>query len=121
VAVFYGFTGYWKEPAEAVQGDLRKVGIDFQLQLFDATPVPNRVNWKDAETDALLAKGASALDPKERFDAYAKVQSKVEDAAVWIPLYHEPLHLVTGAKLKPLKAHGIYGAGLYKGLSLEMK
>ena len=155
--LFYGFTGFWKELAEAVQGDLRKVGIDFQLQLFDATiawgklatqeyeafgmsfpyvsagdalnlyfrstatPVPNRVNWKDPETDALLAKGAAALDPKERFEAYARVQSKVEDAAVWIPLYHEPLFLVTGTKLKPMKAHGIYGAGLYKGLALELK
>ncbi|MBL8700159.1 MAG: ABC transporter substrate-binding protein [Alphaproteobacteria bacterium] len=155
--IFYGFTGFWKEIAEAVQGDLRKVGIDMQLQLFDATvawgklatqeydafgmsfpyvsagdalnlyfrsaatPVPNRVNWKDPETDELLAKGAAALDPKERAAAYARVQDKVEDAAVWIPLYHEPLFLASGPKLKPIRAHGIYGAGLYKGLSIEMK
>jgi peptide/nickel transport system substrate-binding protein len=154
---FYGFTGFWKELAEAVQGDLRKVGIDLQIQLFDATvvwgklatqefdsfgmsfpyvsagdalnlyfrsaatPAPNRVNWKDPETDALLAKGSAALDDKTRFEAFAAVQNKVEDAAVWIPLYHEPLFLVTGPKLKPLKAHGIYGAGLYKGLGLEFK
>ena len=154
---FYGFTGFWKELAEAVQGDLRKVGIDLQIQLFDATvvwgklatqefdsfgmsfpyvsagdalnlyfrsgatPAPNRVNWKDPETDALLAKGSAALDDKTRFEAFSAVQSKVEDAAVWIPLYHEPLFLVTGPKLKPIKAHGIYGAGLYKGLGLEFK
>jgi peptide/nickel transport system substrate-binding protein len=155
--VFYGFTGFWKEIAEAVQGDLRKVGIDMQLQLFDATvawgklatqeydafgmsfpyvsagdalnlyfrsaatPVPNRVNWKDPETDELLARGSSALDDKTRADAFGRVQTKVEEAAVWIPLYHEPLFLASGAKLKPMRAHGIYGAGLYKGLSLEFK
>lgn len=155
--LFYGFTGAWKEIAEAVQGDLRKVGIDMQIQLFDATvawgklatqeydafgmsfpyvsagdalnlyfrstatPVPNRVNWKDPETDELLLKGASALDPKERAAAYARVQDKVEEAAVWIPLYHEPLFMAAGPRLKPIKAHGIYGAGLYKGIGLEFK
>ena len=40
---------------------------------------------------------------------------------VWIPLYHEPLFLVTGAKLKPAKAHGNYGCALYKGLGLAFK
>ena len=75
----------------------------------------------DPETDELLAKGAAALDPKERAAAYARVQDKDEEAAVWIPLYHEPLFMVTGPKVKPIKAHGIYGAGLYKGLALEMK
>lgn len=156
--LYYGFsTGIWKEIAEAVQGDLRKVGIDLQIQMFDATvawgklatqeydafgmsfpyvsagdalnlyfrsaaaPVPNRVNWKDAETDALLAKGSAALDPKERAAAFQAVQSKVEEAVVWIPLFHDPLFVVSGSKLKPVRAHGIYGAGLYKGLSLEMK
>jgi peptide/nickel transport system substrate-binding protein len=155
--LFYGFTGFWKEIAEGVQGDLRKVGIDMQIQLFDATvvwgklatqefdafgmsfpyvsagdalnlyfrsantPAPNRVNWKDPETDELLAKGSAALKDADRAAAYARVQEKVEDAAVWIPLYHEPLFLVTGTKLKPIRAHGIYGASLYKGLGLEMK
>jgi hypothetical protein len=86
-----------------------------------ATPVPNRVNWKDPETDELLARGSSALDDKTRADAFGRVQTKVEEAAVWIPLSHEPLFLASGAKLKPMRAHGIYGAGLYKGLSLEFK
>jgi peptide/nickel transport system substrate-binding protein len=155
--IFYGFTGFWKELAEAVQGDLRKIGVDLQLQLFDATvawgklatqeyeafgmsfpyvsagdalnlyfrsantPVPNRMNWKDAETDKLLETGSTALDDKTRAVSYAAVQQKVHDAAVWIPLYHEPLHVVTGTKLKPVKAHGVYGCGLYKGLGIEFK
>jgi peptide/nickel transport system substrate-binding protein len=154
--LFYGFT-IARDIAEAIQGDLRRVGIDFQIQLFDATvawgklatqeydafgmsfpyvsagdalnlyfrsaniPVPNRMNWKDAETDEWLAAGSAALHAEDRGANYAKVQRKVHDAALWIPLYHEPLHLVVGPKLKPMKAHGIYGAGLYKGLDLAFK
>ncbi|MBU2089835.1 MAG: ABC transporter substrate-binding protein, partial [Alphaproteobacteria bacterium] len=35
----YGFTDTWRQIVEAVQGDLRKVGVDLQIQLFDATVV----------------------------------------------------------------------------------
>lgn len=155
--VIYGIAGFFKEIAEAVQGDLRKVGIDLQIQLFDSTvawgklatqefdafgmsfpyvsagdalnlyfrsantPTPNRMNWKDKETDELLDRGSQALDDKTRSEAYARVQAKVHDAAVWIPLYHEPLHLVAGTKLKPMKAHGNYGCALYKGLDIALK
>jgi peptide/nickel transport system substrate-binding protein len=49
------------------------------------------------------------------------VQAKVHDAAVRIPLYHEPLHVVAGAKPKPARTHGNDGCGLYKGLGLEFK
>ncbi|TAJ32143.1 MAG: ABC transporter substrate-binding protein [Reyranella sp.] len=153
----YGISGQFKEIAEAVQGDLRKVGIDFQIQLFDSTvawgklatqefdafgmsfpyvsagdalnlyfrsantPTPNRMNWKDKETDELLDKGSTATDEATRAAAYAAVQQKVHEAAVWIPLYHEPLFVVAGAKLKPIKAHGNYGCGLYKGLGIAFK
>jgi peptide/nickel transport system substrate-binding protein len=154
--LFYGFTNA-REIAEAVQGDLRKVGVDFQIQLFDATvawgklstqefdmfgmsypyvsagdalnlyfrstnaPTPNRMNWKDAETDQWLTAGSSALSAGDRTANYAKVQHKVHDAALWVPIYHEPLFLVLGQKLRPVKAHGIYGAGLYTGLVLAFK
>ena len=155
--ILYGLSGAFKEIAEAVQGDLRKVGIDLKIQLFDATvgwgklatqefdafgmsfpyvsagdalnlyfrstnaPTPNRMNWKDKETDELLDKGMSATDDKTRAAAYQAVQEKVHDAFVWIPLFHEPLFVVTGAKLKPIKAHGNYGCGLYKGLGIAFK
>ena len=153
----YGFTDTWRQIVEAVQGDLRKVGIDLQIQLFDATvvwgklatqefdvftmsfpyvstgdamnlyfrsanmPTPNRVNWDDKETDALLETGSAALTEKERAEAFGKVLHKVHDAAVWIPMYHEPLYTVAGAKMQPVRAHGIYGAGFYKGIDLAMK
>jgi peptide/nickel transport system substrate-binding protein len=85
------------------------------------TPTPNRMNWKDKETDDLLDKGSTATDPAVRTEAYAAVQKKVHDAAVWIPLFHEPLFVVAGSKLKPIRAHGNYGCGLNKGLGIAFK
>ena len=155
--VIYGISGQFKEVAEAVQGDLRKVGVDLQIQLFDATvawgklatqefdafgmsfpyvsagdalnlyfrsantPTPNRMNWKDKETDELLDKGMTATDDATRAAAYQAVQEKVHDAFVWIPLFHEPLFMVSGARMKPIRAHGNYGCGLYKGLGIAFK
>jgi len=153
----YGINSYWKDILEAVQGDMRKVGADLQVQLFDATaawaklatqefdefsmgfgymssnealtlyflsrnvPTPNRMNWQDPETDALLA-AANRADTPEAADAIvSKVLTKVSDAAVWIPVYHEPLYLIAGPRLKPLRAHGILGVGTYKGLDIAFK
>lgn len=153
--VAYSFANQWRQVMEAVQGDLRKVGADLQLEIFDATviwgklatqefdmftmsypyisagdamnlyfpsgnrPTPNRVNWAEETTDQWLSEGRGALTAEDRFAAYAKVQEQVHDAAVWIPIIHEPLFLAAGPKLQPIDAHGIYGAGLYKGLGLK--
>ena len=84
-------------------------------------PTPNRMNWKDKETDELLDKGSTATDEATRTASYQAVQQKVHDAFVWIPLFHEPLFVVAGSKLKPIKAHGNYGCGLYKGLGIAYK
>jgi peptide/nickel transport system substrate-binding protein len=153
--LFYGNTAYQNQ-YEMVQGFLRKVGVDFQLQLFDATvmwgklatqefdafgmsfpyfsagdalnlyfrsknvPTPNRMNWKDPETDQLLDEGQKALTPEARFAAYSKVQRKVHEAAVWIPLFHEDLYVASQKRVKGAKPHGNYGCALYKGLDLEI-
>ncbi len=154
--VLYTFTGStWQKLAEAVQGDLRKIGVDVKVQLFDATvawgklatqefdmfgmsfpyisagdalnlyfrstnaPTPNRMNWKDAKTDQLLDAGMAALKDDERASAYGEVLTQVHKAAVWIPLYHEPMKIGYSAKLAPFKAHNIYGCGLYKGLDIK--
>jgi peptide/nickel transport system substrate-binding protein len=154
--VLYSFTGStWQKLAEAVQGDLRKVGIDMRVQLFDPTiawgkmatqefdvfgmsypyisagdalnlyfrsanvPTPNRMNWKDAKTDALLDKGMTAVKDADRAEAYGEVLEQVHKAALWIPLYHEPMKIGYSAKLAPIKAHNIYGCGLYKGLDIK--
>ncbi len=153
----YSFTNIWQQVMEAMQGDLRKAGVDLEIQIFDATviwgklgtqdfdmftmsypyvsagdamnlyfpsgnrPTPNRVNWADDTTDQWLKEGRGALTAEARFDAYAKVQKQVHDAAVWIPIVHEPMYMAAGPRLKPIPAHGIYGAGLYKGLAIELK
>ena len=152
----YGFTGStWQKLMETVQGDLRKIGVDLRIQLFDATvawgklatqefdlfgmsfpyitagdalnlyfrstnaPTPNRMNWKDAETDRLLQSGMTAVDATQRAAAYGQVLQQVHDAAVWIPLYHEPMKVAASSRLAPFKAHNIYGCGFYKGLDLR--
>ncbi len=154
--IVYGFTGStWQKLMEAIQGDLRKIGVDLRIQLFDATiawgklatqefdmfgmsfpyisagdalnlyfrstnaPTPNRMNWKDARTDELLTKGSSALNDADRAAAYGEVLTQVHEAAVWLPLYHEPMKIAASARLAPFKAHNIYGCGLYKGLDLK--
>ncbi|MEQ8397449.1 ABC transporter substrate-binding protein [Thalassobaculum sp.] len=155
--VAYSFTNIWQQIMEAMQGDMRKVGADLEIQVFDATviwgklktqdfdmftmsypyvsagdamnlyfpsenrPTPNRVNWADDNTDKWLSEGRAALTPEARYEAYAKVQKQVHDAVVWIPLVHEPMFVAAGPRLKPIAAHGIYGAGLYKGLGIELK
>ncbi|WP_193181758.1 ABC transporter substrate-binding protein [Nisaea sediminum] len=155
--VAYSFTNIWRPVMEAVQGDLRKVGVDLKVEVFDATvvwgklktqdfdlytmsypyvsagdalnlyfpsanmPTPNRMNWDDAETDQWLKEGRGALTDADRAAAYSKVEKKVHDAVVWIPIVHEPMFVAAGPRMKPIEAHGIYGAGLYKGLNLELK
>ncbi|MFV0472667.1 MAG: ABC transporter substrate-binding protein [Pikeienuella sp.] len=84
-------------------------------------PTPNRMNWNDPETDALLAEGKHATDDATRAAAYGKVLAKVHDAAVWLPLYHEPMTIGQSAKLEPITPHNIYGCGLYKGLDIRFK
>ncbi|MEM6761834.1 MAG: ABC transporter substrate-binding protein [Pseudomonadota bacterium] len=84
-------------------------------------PTPNRMNWDDPETDRLLDEGKTATDDSVRAAAYGEVLQKVHDAAVWLPLYHEPMVLAQSTDLETVVPHNIYGAGLYKGLDLKFK
>ena len=97
---------------EAIQGYMRKIGVQWQIQPWDSTiaaakmaeqdyeiwsvtvpylsagdlmniyfdskniPTPNRMNWKDAETDEWLKLGRSALTEADRAKYYALVQQK---------------------------------------------
>jgi peptide/nickel transport system substrate-binding protein len=152
----YSFTGStWQKLMETVQGDLRKIGVDLRIQLFDATvawgklatqefdmfgmsfpyitagdalnlyfrstnaPTPNRMNWKNPDTDRWLQTGMTAVSDAERAQNYGQVLEQVHEAAVWIPLYHEPMKVAATARLAPFKAHNIYGCGFYKGLDLR--
>lgn len=84
-------------------------------------PTPNRMNWIDPETDALLKEGMEATDDATRAAAYGKVLKKVHDAAVWLPLYHQPMTIAQSAQLEPIVPHNNYGAGLYKGLDIKFR
>ena len=143
--------------SEAMQADLRKIGIDMQIQLWDATvawgklgtqefdaflmsypyvtanealnlyfrstqaPTPNRMNWKDPKTDELLKVSATATDDEKRREANAAVQRQITEANVWVPLVSQPMVVVAGDRVQGAKAHGLYGAGLYKGLDISLK
>ena len=96
--VYYTANANSAKVAEAIQGYLRKIGVDWRLNPWDSTispvkmaeqdyeiwsvtvpylsagdlmniyfdsaniPTPNRMNWKDAETDEWLKLGRSALN-----------------------------------------------------------
>ncbi|WP_099824217.1 ABC transporter substrate-binding protein [Oceaniglobus indicus] len=153
--VFAGST--WGKISEAVQAYLREIGVDMQIEAYDATvawgklatqefdmfgmsfpyvssgdalnlyfrsenmPTPNRMNWNDPKTDELLLAGATALTDEKRSSSYGEVLEIVHDAAVWLPLYHEPMVIAQSDKLETIVPHNIYGSGLYKGLDLKFK
>ena len=143
--------------SEAMQADLRKVGIDMKIQLWDATvawgklatqefdaflmsypyvtateamslyfrsqqaPTPNRMNWKNPKTDELLKAASMATDADKRKQVLAEVQTQLTEANVWVPLVSQPLWVVATDRVEGARAHGLYGAGLYKGLDLKLK
>jgi peptide/nickel transport system substrate-binding protein len=142
--------------AEAIQGYLRKVGVDWRLQAWDSTiaaakmaeqdyeiwsvavpylsagdlmniyfdsrnvPTPNRMNWKDPQTDRWLAQGRTALNAEDRGRAYALVQERVMTEHLWMPVLNVNLYLVTNRKLKGTRPHMLYGSAFYKGLDLGL-
>lgn len=93
---------------------------DAMMLYFDSKniPTPNRMNWKDAETDKWLEAGAAALTEKERFEAFAKVQHIVHDNALWVPILYEGVPMVANKKLKNLRAHNVYATMIYKALDV---
>jgi peptide/nickel transport system substrate-binding protein len=140
--------------AEAIQGYLRKVGVDWRLQPWDSTissvkmaeqdyeiwsvtvpylsagdlmniyfdsaniPTPNRMNWKDAETDAWLKQGRSALTEADRTKYYALVQQKVTREHLWMPVLNINMDQVANKKITGARPHMIYQNTFYKGLDV---
>jgi peptide/nickel transport system substrate-binding protein len=141
---------------EAIQADLRRVGIDMRVQLWDATvgwgrlatqefdafvmsypyisatdgfslyfdsrnrPTPNRMNWNDPETDALLHRAKTALNEADRLAAIQAAQRRIASNYVWLPIARESLWLAAAQRVEGARAHGIYGIGLYKGLDIRL-
>ena len=152
--VYYTQAGNTPRIAEAIQGYLRRIGVQWQLQPWDSTiaaakmaeqdyeiwsvtvpylsagdlmniyfnskniPTPNRMNWKDAETDEWLRLGRSALTEADRAKYYALVQQKVTREHLWIPVLNINMHQVTNKKIKGARPHMIYQNTFYKGLDV---
>ncbi|KAF0104816.1 MAG: family 5 extracellular solute-binding protein [Rhodospirillaceae bacterium] len=152
--VYYTQAGNTPRIAEAIQGYLRRIGVQWQLQPWDSTiaaakmaeqdyeiwsvtvpylsagdlmniyfnskniPTPNRMNWKDAETDEWLRLGRSALTEADRAKYYAMVQQKVTREHLWIPVLNINMHQVTNKKIKGARPHMIYQNTFYKGLDV---
>jgi peptide/nickel transport system substrate-binding protein len=152
--VYFTQAGNTPRVAEAIQGYLRRIGVQWQLQPWDSTiaaakmaeqdyeiwsvtvpylsagdlmniyfnskniPTPNRMNWKDAETDEWLHLGRSALTEADRAKYYAMVQQKVTREHLWIPVLNINMHQVTNKKVKGARPHMIYQNTFYKGLDV---
>lgn len=149
-------TAQGRQYLEAVQADLRRVGIEMRIQLWDATvgwgrlatqefdafimsypyvtatdgfalyfdsrnrPTPNRMNWNDPETDRLLNLAKTALDEATRRQAIAQAQRIVAENNVWLPIAREQLWVAASQRAEGVRAHGIYGIALYKGLDIRL-
>lgn len=73
------------------------------------------------EIDALLRAARTEVDKTKRTEAYNKVQEAVAAGYFWVPLTHERMLVVYNkTKVKGIKAHGLAGNGLYKGLDFEL-
>ncbi len=141
--------------AEAIQGYLRKIGVDWRLQAWDSTiaaakmaeqdyeiwsvtvpylsagdlmniyfdsrntPTPNRMNWKNEQTDQWLTQGRTALTAADRGRYYGLVQEQVMNEHLWMPVLNISLYLVTSKKLKGARPHMLYANTFYKGLDLS--
>src|SRR5436853_120260 len=81
---------------------------------------PNRMNWKDAETDLWLKQGRAALTPEDRAKAYALVQQKAMREHLWMPVLNINMHEVSNKKLKGMRPHMIYQNTFYKGLDASL-
>ncbi len=141
---------------DAIQGYLRKIGVDWRLNPWDSTiaaakmaeqdyeiwsvtvpylsagdlmniyfnseniPTPNRMNWKDAETDEWLKLGRSALTEADRAKYYGMVQQKVMQEHLWMPVLNINMDEVVNKKIKGARPHMLYQNTFYKGLDVSL-
>ena len=141
---------------EAIQADLKRIGVEMKVQMWDATvawgklatqdfgafimsypyvsasealnlyfnsagtPTPNRMNWKNPQTDAWLLQARTATDDAVKRAALDGVQEQLTEASVWIPLVREQLWVASSRRAHGVRAHGGYGIGIYKGLDITI-
>ena len=91
---------------------------DLMSLYFDSRniPTPDRMNWKDAETDEWLRLAKAAANPADRAKYFGLVQKKVAEEHLWIPVQNVGMYLTTNKKLKGARPHMLYQNTFYKGL-----
>ena len=96
-------------------GDLMNIYFDSRN-----IPTPNRMNYKDAETDEWLRLGRAALTEADRAKYYALVQQKVMQEHLWMPVLNINMDEVVNKKVKGARPHMIYQNTFYKGLDASL-
>jgi glutathione transport system substrate-binding protein len=78
------------------------------------------MNWNDPATDQALERAKTALDPAVRLAAIAEAQRIVARNNVWVPIAREQIWVASSQRTEGVRAHGIYGVALYKGLDIRV-
>jgi peptide/nickel transport system substrate-binding protein len=78
------------------------------------------MNWKDAATDAAIAKGRTALNDADRAKGYQLAQELVMREHLWIPVMTTKMYQTTTKKIKGSRAHMLFQYTFYKGLDLSL-
>jgi len=93
-------------------------GIMYFYFNSEQRPAPNRFDYVDLEVDEWLDVGRTSLDDDERAEAYANIQERVIDAAVFAPIAHE-LRAVAASPDLAVDVHPYYV--LYKLLDTRLE
>jgi peptide/nickel transport system substrate-binding protein len=153
--VFIPQVTYFPRVTEAIQGYMRKIGVDWQITALESTimpaklsgqdfdmwtvtvpylsagelmnfyfdsaqiPVPNRMNYKDAQTDEAIRLGRVALNDADRAKGYATAQERVMNEHLWIPVMNVNMYQTSNKKLKGARAHMLFQYTFYKGLDVS--
>jgi len=150
--VYFTQVAYFPRVSEAIQGYMRKIGVDWKVQGWDSTiaaakmaeqdyelwtvtvpylsagelmnfyfdskniPVPNRMNWKNDDTDKWLQLGRVAQTDADRAKNYALVQKQVTEEHLWMPVMNIAMFTTSTKKMKGVRPHMLYQNTFYKGL-----
>jgi peptide/nickel transport system substrate-binding protein len=150
--VYFTQVSYFPRVSEAIQGYMRKIGVDWNIVGYDSTiapakmaeqdyelwtvtfpymsagdllnfyfdsqniPAPNRMNWKDAQTDEWLKLGRASLTDADRARYYGMVQKRVTEQHLWMPVMNVAMYTTSNKKLKGVRPHMLYQNTFYKGL-----
>jgi peptide/nickel transport system substrate-binding protein len=150
--VLFTQVSYFPRVSEAIQGYMRKIGVDWNIIGYDSTiapakmaeqdyelwtvtfpymsagdllnfyfdsaniPAPNRMNWKDAQTDEWLKLGRASLTDADRAKYYGLVQKRVTEQHLWMPVMNVAMYTTSNRKLKGVRPHMLYQNTFYKGL-----